>query len=166
MTSIPVSNLGPPDIILIVADDVNYKILSQSQCPIIHSLMGSGTNFTEAYNYGGSGGAVCKSSRQMMLFGEAWDNSGGRVTFPTILRQNGYFSYATGKWHNSDGIFNSCFDSYQDVFFGGMISRRSSISHPSGPSQLGDRLPGGVFTNSLVSFIQEYNSPKPYFAYM
>ena len=63
-----------PDIILIVADDVNLNILRQSNCPYIKSMMGSGANFTKAFNYGGSGGAVCISSRQMMLFGQPWDS--------------------------------------------------------------------------------------------
>lgn len=155
-----------PDIILIVSDDVNYNLLKRSKCPYIKSMMSSGANFTKAYNYGGNTGAVCKSSRQMMFHGRSWDSASDNPPFPSVLRSRGYHTFATGKWHNSDSVFNSCFETYGDVFFGGMISRKSTLSNPSAASTLGKRLPGGVFTTSLVNYIKDYDSTSPYFAYV
>ena len=155
-----------PDIILIVADDINYNILRQSRCPNIKTMMGSGANFTKAYNYGGSGGAVCKSSRQMTFFGQPWDKLSGNSPFPAKLRQHGYHTFATGKWHNSGDAFSDCFESYQDVFFGGMISRRSHLANPTDGDKLGKRLPGGVFATALTQYITNYRNSQPYFAYI
>ena len=156
-----------PDIILIVSDDVNYNLLRASRCPHIKSLMRGGTNFTKIFNYGGSSGAVCKSSRLMMLYGVPWDHSGSRgKPFPAILRRNGYSTFATGKWHSSRDLFDSCFDSYKSVFFGGQVSQKSKIVSPKKQIKLGKQLPGGIFTQSLISYIQNYDSGFPYFAYI
>ena len=160
-------NPTPPDIILIVSDDVNYNLLTQSRCPNIKSIMNRGANFTKVFNYGGSSGAVCKSSRLMMLYGTPWDHSSSKgPAFPSVLRRNGYFSFATGKWHNSRDLFDTCFDTYRDVFFGGQVSQKSKISSPLTEEKLGKNLPGGIFTESLTNFIKKYDSGSPYFAYI
>lgn len=156
-----------PDIILIIADDINYDILKKSNSPYLKSLMSSGLNFSNAYNYGANNGAVCKVSRNMMFFGKAWDNkSSNNKAFPSILKNNGYITFATGKWHNSESLFYDCFTDYKDIYWGGMISKKSSIAFPSSDKVLGERLPGGVFSNSLVNFIKKSSVGHPYFAYI
>ena len=155
-----------PDIILIVADDINYSLLLKSNCPTLKGLMSSGLNFTNAYNYGGSSGAVCKSSRLMMLYGEPWNKFGEEHPFPEILKNNGYDTFATGKWHSGSELLNTCFNQKNEVFLGGMLNKQSPLSY-SKYQTLGNYLPGGIFSNSLINYIKSKNNQsKPYFAYI
>ena len=159
-----------PDIILIVSDDININIMNQSSCPHIKGLMNQGLSFSQAYNYGGSTGAVCKSSRLQMLYGKPWDRMNtARDPFPKILRDHGYETFATGKWHSGQGLFDDCFSHWESVFFGGMMNGKSTISKPSNgeASQLGLRKPGGVFSQSLIKYIRsKKQDDSPYFAYI
>jgi arylsulfatase A-like enzyme len=164
-----------PDILLLVSDDVNVDIMNRSSCPHIQSLAAGGINFTQAYNYGGSSGAVCQSSRLQMLYGKPWDQLGSgkdTVPFPTRLQRQGYDTFATGKWHSGKGLFNECFRHWNQVFFGGMMSGKSTIegqrdASGNSSSVLGKRKPGGIFSQSLIQYLQ--NRPAegpPCFAYV
>ena len=156
-----------PDILLIVSDDVNFNLLTQAKSPNIDRLMTTGADFTKLFNYGGENGAVCKSSRKMMLYGVPWDHKGPQgPAFPEVLKKNGYTTFATGKWHSPASLFHRCFQDYRTVFFGGQVSKKSILESPKKKIKLGKKLPGGIFTESLTNFIRNYKSVKPYFAYV
>ena len=154
-----------PDIILIVGDDINYRLLLEANCPTIKNLMSSGLNFVNAYNYGGKTGAVCKSSRLMMFKGTPWDKPKSSEPFPVLLKKSGYETFATGKWHNGS-LFQMCFEKGSDVFMGGMISKNSKLEY-SKKKKLDTLQSGGIFTDSLIQYIETATKkPKPYFAYI
>src|SRR5690242_10306914 len=104
-----------PNIVLIYADDVGYGDLScygatRVHTPNLDKIAGGGLRFTNAH----SPSATCTPSRYAMLTGEyAWRKQGtgilpgdaaliikpGRVTIPSMLKQQGYATGAVGKWH-------------------------------------------------------------------
>ncbi len=116
---------GPPNIILILADDMGYSDLgcygSEIPTPNIDRLAGKGIRFTQFYN-----GARCSPSRASLLTGlyphqagvgyltSDWaqyirDSLGApgyldqlslnAVTIAEVLRSAGYSTYMSGKWH-------------------------------------------------------------------
>jgi arylsulfatase len=113
----PASASMPPNIILILADDLGYSDLGcyggEVNTPHIDGLAARGLRFTQFYN-----GARCCPSRAALLTGlyphragmgsmnhvnEAPGYQGGIhrqcVTLGDVLRSIGYRTYLTGKWH-------------------------------------------------------------------
>ena len=125
------SNTNPekekPNILFIFADDQTYLGVNSLGnhdliTPTLDKMVESGITFTNAYNMGAWGGAVCVASRAMLNTGrmlfrakEANDNkySGfveNNMFWSTMLNQKGYDTYMTGKWHVSIGpgkVFNT-----------------------------------------------------------
>ncbi len=103
------------DILFLLADDYTFDSIhalgcSEIQTPNLDRLIRRGTCFTNCYNQGGWHGAVCVASRTMLLTGRfLWDAQqadrrmeeecdAGRL-WPHYLRQAGYHTYMSGKWH-------------------------------------------------------------------
>jgi arylsulfatase A len=106
-----------PNIIVILADDLGYGDLScyNSSMPFktgnIDALARQGIRFTDAH----SPSSVCTPTRYGILTGRyAWRGTlkkgvlipwdpplieKNRLTLPAMLKQNGYATYAVGKWH-------------------------------------------------------------------
>ncbi len=111
-----------PNFLLIVADDLGYSDLgimgSEIRTPNIDALAQSGLLFTNFYS-----GGTCSPTRAMLMTGidhhragigtmlehiapnqvgqpgyEGYPNE-NVVTLPELLRDAGYQTYATGKWH-------------------------------------------------------------------
>ncbi len=125
-----------PNFLFLFADDQSYETIQALGCSEIHTpnlnrLVRAGTTFTNAYNMGAWGGAVCVASRTMLLTGRSlWQaneannkQEGGktgisdmvrdRQLWPQLLEDVGYDTYMTGKWHVSTdaaGIFNDVRD--------------------------------------------------------
>ncbi len=113
-TGLPASTRRP-NIVLIYADDVGYGDVScygatRVKTPNIDRIAGGGARFTDAH----SPAATCTPSRFSLLTGEyAWRQKGtgilpgdaaliikpGKVTIPSVLKQQGYRTGAVGKWH-------------------------------------------------------------------
>ena len=100
---------GPPNILLIVADDLGYNdtnALTSTglNTPHLKQLAERGATFTRHY-----ADATCTPSRVAILTGQYPERSGFRpvgseipAEFSTIaqaLKQSGYNTYLTGKWH-------------------------------------------------------------------
>lgn len=109
---------GPPNIVMILADDLGY---GDVQClnprrgkiatPHFDKLARQGMMFTDAH----SGSAVCTPTRYGLLTGRyAWRTSlqegvvdnyvapliaEDRLTLPRLLQQQGYHTACMGKWH-------------------------------------------------------------------
>jgi len=112
------AHAAPPNIVLIVADDLGYRELGcygqkKIRTPHLDRLASQGMRFTDAY----SGNAVCAPSRCVLVTGKhpghAWirDNREAKpgeegqemlpaneVTLAEVLRGAGYRSGAFGKW--------------------------------------------------------------------
>ena len=102
-----------PNILFIFADDMSYETirafgLLDIDTPNLDRLVEQGTSFTHAYNMGAWGGAVCVASRAMLNTGRfVWnaknlklnDEVVGNRMWSQQMKQAGYNTYMTGKWH-------------------------------------------------------------------
>lgn len=104
-----------PNVLFLFADDMTYEAISaydktDIDTPNLDKLVKRGTTFSHAYNMGGWNGAICVASRTMLLTGRSiwhaeklWPKTkdevaAGRV-WPKLLKEAGYDTYFTGKWH-------------------------------------------------------------------
>lgn len=111
----PATPAPKPNILFIFADDQRYNTIhalgdKQVITPNLDRLVNSGTTFTHVYNMGAWQGAVCVSSRAMLLTGlSVWDAEQQEKDYaplkaangfwPQQMKQAGYETYMTGKWH-------------------------------------------------------------------
>ncbi|PQO35378.1 sulfatase-like hydrolase/transferase [Blastopirellula marina] len=104
-----------PNIIFLFADDYSYECVGAYGHPMVKTpnldqLSSEGTRFTHAYNMGSWSGAVCVASRTMLNTGRfVWhaekvyktadkERVAGRF-WSEYMKQAGYDTYMTGKWH-------------------------------------------------------------------
>lgn len=122
-----------PNILFLLTDDQRYNTIHalgnpQILTPNMDRLAACGTAFTQAHIPGGTSGAVCMPSRAMLNTGRGLfhiDREGQTIpdSFTTMgqcFRQNGYETFATGKWHNGTESFARSFSCGDNIFFGGM----------------------------------------------
>lgn len=133
--------LAQPNIILIVADDLRHDAIGRFSdaalfTPNLDGLYGRGFTFLNTYTIGSNSGAVCAPSRAMLLtgrgLGDFWHaTSIDRFpSLPVLLREGGYQTFGTGKWHQSRAAFRAGFDEGEEIFFGGCIAcSKTSNSH-------------------------------------
>lgn len=113
-----------PNVVVLLADDLGWKDIGcydgPVKTPALDTLAEGGIRFTNFY----SGCAVCSPSRAVLLTGRhhiragvySWINDSGQrshllereVTLAEILKENGYATAHTGKWHL--GLPNDKFD--------------------------------------------------------
>ena len=93
----------PPNILFLMVDDLGYADLgcygSEIRTPHLDQLAENGLRLSQFYNT-----AKCHSSRVSLLTGQyclaAGDvNLSHAVTSAEVLREAGYFTAMTGKWH-------------------------------------------------------------------
>lgn len=104
-----------PNLLFIFADDQAFDSIAALGCdevrtPNLDRLVRRGMSFTNCYNQGGWGGAICVASRTMLVTGAflwrakalhgrmADEAEAGRV-WPQQLERAGYRTYMSGKWH-------------------------------------------------------------------
>jgi len=112
---------GRPNLIVFLADDLGYGDLgcfghAVIQTPNLDAFAKEGVRLTQCY----SASAVCSPSRSAILTGRTphrngvytWIAEGAEVhlrtneiTLPKLLRESGYTTCHTGKWH-LNGLFN------------------------------------------------------------
>lgn len=189
-----------PNILLIVADDLGYADTgaygSDIRTPNIDRLAAEGVLFTNFHT-----APMCAPTRAMLLTGNnnhvagmgdqnpppAWRGTPGyeghlsdRVApFPRLLREAGYHTYSTGKWHLGNERENSPpaagFErSYQlthgaanhfnevGFFEGGSLYREDGeeVEYPVGTYTT------ELFTDRLIGFIDErLEDGRPFFAF-
>jgi len=192
-----------PNIVLIVADDMRGTTMSflgkeTIKTPVLDHFSDDCTVFTNAHIMGGTSGAVSMPSRAMLMTGKYLYNlkengktiPSGHTMIGEVLNQAGYRTFHTGKWHNGKEVFNRCFNSGKDIFFGGMAdhwnvplfsydltgsyeNKRRMIKNPwadNVPEMLeGEYTYSGkhsvdIFTETAVSFIHEQKDrQQPFF---
>ncbi len=191
ITSLAAADKPPPNIILIIADDLGFSDLGcyggEIQTPALDSLAANGTRFTQAYNTG-----RCWPTRSSLLSGyypqeirrggfdreEPRDfRSGDRPEWAKLLPQHlaakGYRSYHTGKWHidaepMAGGFHRSYYLRDQGRFF-----------HPKVHYKDGEKLPPvdpdsefyatinlGEHVRSCLSEHAAHHADKPFFHYI
>ena len=122
-----------PNILFFFTDDQRFDTIGALgnpavRTPHLDALVDRGTAFTDAYIMGGSCPAVCMPSRAMLHTGRTLyqlDGQGQSVPathalLGETLREAGYDTFGTGKWHNGPGAFARAFSHGGEIFFGGM----------------------------------------------
>ncbi len=185
-----------PNILFLFADDFTFDAISalgrtDIETPNLDELARRGTTFTNAYNMGSWSGAVCVASRNMLLTGRTvWraeklagktqaESDAGRL-WPQLLKQSGYLTYMTGKWH-IQAKPETAFDVVRHVRPGMPETVEESYNRPltgkldswsSSDKRLGGFWEGGkhwteVAADDAIDFIQEAKQKSdPFFMYV
>lgn len=184
-----------PNIVLTIADDQRGTALGCAgresvRTPSLDRLAARGVRFSNAHHLGSPHGAVCAPSRAMLMTGRPYfqlDDSlicpGNSVphspsrlppSLPLLLRQRGYHTFATGKWHNGPALFHPAFCSGANLFFGGMADHWFTpvqAFDPSGIYNPSSRVPANgfsteIFARSAIEYIHSrQDDPEPFFCY-
>ncbi|MBL8174781.1 MAG: sulfatase-like hydrolase/transferase [Bryobacterales bacterium] len=181
-----------PNFIVLYTDDQRFDTIRalgnrEVHTPNMDRLAKQGVAFTSAYIMGGTQGAVCVPSRAMLMTGQslfrAARNTGSTPgdksepgpfhLFPEVLRENGYRTFATGKWHNGPKLFARAFGGGGNIFFGGMgdqLKMPVQDFDPSGAYPKTAIRPSGKFASELfadtaVEFLGRDRSEQPFLLY-
>ena len=170
-----------PNILFLFADDQRADTIGawgnpHIQTPNLDRLVEGGFSFRSNYNLGASGAAVCVASRAMVNTGRAYfrvqNNLEGEKTLGELLRENGYATFATGKWHNERPAWLRSFQQGKNIMFGGMSDHTKvplTDLLPNGElgnERTGDGFSSELFADAAVEFLSNYQGDQPFFAYV
>ena len=183
-----------PNIVITIADDQRGAALADDGLEPIHTprltqLADRGVRCRRAHHLGSCSGAVCAPSRAMLHTGRPYfelptDVMGpvhpreGKPEFPRTLgarlRDLGYHTFGTGKWHNGVDTFQQSFDAGEAIFHGGMAdhwftpvqSYDPSGEYPSDRNAPADGFSTDVFGQAAVDYIRSRQGEDgPFFCY-
>ena len=178
----PCRGESPPDIVLVMTDDMGYSDLGcyggEIETPHLDKLAAGGLRFTNFYSEN-----MCWVSRAAMLTG-VWHLTSFHqkglhprcVTIPEILRDGGYSTLMSGKWHlgwprQKSSPTDRGFDSFY-----GIIDGASSFFAPA--SLMRDKIPIKVrdlpadyyitdaISDNAVEYIEKADRKKPLLLYV
>jgi arylsulfatase len=198
------SDAGRPNILLIVVDDMGYSDIGpfggEIDTPNLDALARSGMLFTDFHT-----SASCSPTRSMMLSGTdnhlagvgsmgetITPNQKGKpgyegylnqrvVTVPRLLRDAGYFTAMTGKWHLGEELeqdpFHRGFQKAYTMLNGGcshfddewmMYANYTPIYRENGKRV---HVPKGFYssefyTSKLIDYLDECPADQPFFGYL
>lgn len=185
-----------PNILFLFTDDQRFDTLQALNNPAVKTphmdrLVRKGTAFTQAHIMGGTVPAVCAPSRAMMLTGQTLfhiDESIirpqiaeelGRIPrpfhlYPEVLREAGYETFGTGKWHNGPALYARCFGSGGEIFFGGMSDHLAvpvaeydpTGEYPQEQRSVGEKFSSELFSDAAIEFLKNRKGSEPYLAYV
>ncbi len=170
-----------PNILFLFADDQRADTLgawgnTNIATPHIDRLAAAGFSFRNNYCFGGNSGAVCIPSRAMLMSGRTWfhvDHSlKGVPTLPEQLRNAGYRTFGTGKWHNGPESFTRSFQTGRSVFFGGMADHTQvEIQDLKADGSYTSKRPSPKFSSeqfadAAIEFLNRPPNGAPFFAYV
>ncbi|WP_372772883.1 arylsulfatase [Mangrovibacterium sp.] len=187
-----------PNIILIMSDDMGYSDIGcyggEINTPILDGLAQNGLRFTQFYN-----GARCCPTRASLItglyphqsgVGHMMENKGhdsyrgdlseNAVTIAQVLKQAGYATYMSGKWHvtpydpedENPTKHNWPLQRGFDKFFGSILGAGSFYDPPSLARANEYIVPSDGFyytdaiTENAVDFINNHNGDQPFFMYL
>ena len=174
-----------PNILFIIADDHRFDAIGAMgdatvQTPVLDALMARGTTFRQTHIMGSLVGAVCVPSRAAVLTSASLFRSGMQeinrelAVWPQVMREAGYHTFATGKWHNDKQTFTNSFADGAKIFFGGMSSHfevpvfdyDASGAYPNTAKYIGEKFSTEMFTDEAVQFLQDHDASAPFFLYL
>ncbi|MDN5203023.1 sulfatase-like hydrolase/transferase [Fulvivirgaceae bacterium BMA10] len=182
-----------PNIVILYTDDQRFNTIhalgnEEISTPNIDQLMTEGTTFTRAHTMGGESGALCVPSRAMLNTGRYINSlaSYGAVIpsrhtmMPELLKELGYKTFATGKWHNDRNSFVRSFTDGDNIFFGGMhmpdvggherpwlYHFDSTGKYPPEAKWQGNGFSSNYFADAAVEFIQKQQDvDQPFYCYV
>lgn len=196
--------MSQPNVLFLFADDQRFDTLGALGNPCIHTphldkLAKRGTVFTHAHIPGGTKPAVCMPSRAMLHTGRSLfhlEKEGAEIpadhaVLGETLRDAGYETFGTGKWHNGTSAYARSFSAGDEIFFGGMedhwnvpacrfdpqgiypgrVHKVHDIWKTNNTSTLiADHIHAGVHSTDLFcrascDFLQRRNRKNPFFLY-
>ncbi|MYB92695.1 sulfatase-like hydrolase/transferase [Candidatus Poribacteria bacterium] len=174
-----------PNVLFMIADDHRWDAIGGMgdptvKTPTMDSLMARGTTFRQTHIMGSLSGAVCVPSRAAVLTSASLFRSGANqinrdyAVWPQVMRQAGYHTFFSGKWHNDRQTFADSFDDGGSIFFGGMGNQYKvpifdfdpTGKYPQDDRYIGDKFSTELFTDSAVQFIENYDQTNPFFLYL
>ncbi|QDU07234.1 sulfatase-like hydrolase/transferase [Gimesia aquarii] len=169
-----------PNILFLFSDDQRADALSaydnpHIQTPNLDQLVRTGFSFRNAFCMGSIHGAVCQPSRAMLNSGRSLYrvpmNLKGVITLPQLLKQSGYTTFGTGKWHNHRDSFQKSFTTGTAAFIGGMSNHLKVpvMDLKEGQFQnkrTGDKFSSELFVDATVDFLNQHPKEKPFYAYV
>ncbi|MCD6288680.1 MAG: sulfatase-like hydrolase/transferase [Candidatus Hydrogenedentes bacterium] len=191
-------NKNKPNILFIFADDQCFETIralgnDEIETPNLDKLVRGGVTFTHAYNQGSWTGAVCIASRTMLNTGRfLWNakkeqdenfkdmKKTGRF-WGTLIKNAGYETYMTGKWHIRKAPAENIFDHTKDIRPGMPKQTKEGYDRPHEgqpdkwspyDKSIGGYWEGGehwseVLVDDAKEFLAESsNSDKPFFMYL
>jgi len=186
----------PPNVLFIFTDDQSFETIralgqTDIDTPHLDRLVNGGTTFTHCYNMGGWGGAICVTSRTMLISGRSlWraykhykitdqDREAGRL-WPQLMAARGYETFFTGKWHilsdpkknfHKVGTVRAGMPGEPRSHYQRPIEGRPDTWNPADP-RLGGFWEGGkhwseVVGDEAVEYLQSGRTPEqPFFMYV
>lgn len=152
-----------PNIIFILVDDMGYSDVGcyggEISTPHLDSLADQGLRFTQMYNT-----AKCFPSRACLLTGVYAQQSGmaktyrngfqNSVTLAEVLKSVGYRTYAFGKHHSTESLYDRGFDHYY-----GLLEGACNLWNP-GEQREGEPPPGNK--GRVRPFVDDDQIMAPY----
>ncbi len=163
---------GRPNIVLIIADDMNWNDCGayghpSIRTPNIDSLAKDGLKFNHAYLTISS----CSPSRSSIITGKYPHNTGaeqlhwplpaGSETFAGQLKKAGYYTAAAGKWHLGDAVRDQ-FDKIYDVSTAGFVLPSGKDGNK--PKMVAKKQPSGC--EDWETAFDERPKDKPFFMWL
>ena len=174
-----------PNILFMIADDHRWDAIGGMgdptvKTPTLDSLIARGTTFRQTHIMGSLVGAVCVPSRAAVLTSANLFRSGGNqinpdlAVWPQVMREAGYHTFATGKWHNDKETFSNSFADGAKIFFGGMGNHLDvpvfdydpDGTYPNDAKYSGEKFSTELFVDASVQFLQDYDADNPFFLYL
>ncbi len=200
-------NISKPNILLIVADDMGYSDIGpyggNIQTPVIDNLAKEGRLFSNFHvlptcsptrsclltgndnhvaGLGIMGEADYPALQEKKLPGYSGHLSDQVVTIPEVLRDNGYHTYMTGKWHLGEGPGLDPYDrGFEETFIlgtggGSHLSDKKALAPPQHMDYTRNGKPVELpmdfystrnYTDSLIQFIDLHKGDKkPFFGFL
>ena len=186
-------NPSAKNILILYSDDQTFRTIQalgnkEISTPNLDKLVKSGLTFQQAHVMGGHQGAVCIPSRAMLMTGRYVNRlpGDGNVipdslkSLPEVLREKGYTTFHTGKWHSDKNSYARMFSKADNIFFGGMHFPKEGgqehprVNHfdPSGKypiekSFLSETYSSYLYAQTAINFLSSREAKnKPFFCYV
>lgn len=183
-----------PNILFLIADDHRASAIGAYgdptvRTPALDRLCVEGASFRRTCHMGGLRVAVCVPTRACIhtgahVFRASVGNdikdhatlnalNPGHTYLAELFRQNGYATFATGKWHNDAASFARSFGEAENVFFGGMDSHFAvpvqdfdpTGEYDKGRQRIGDQFSTDLFGDAAIRFLDRQDGSRPFFLY-